>query len=210
MLTRHQSATDFVRRAARQAGVVMVIALIVLVAMTLGAVALIRSVDTANLIAGNLAFQQSAIHSADVGFETAITWLQNNKGSEELNQDDQSNGYIAAGLNPANNPNASIHQSWDDFWNGNVRVASFAYPQGPRMIDQAGNSFQYVIHRLCNGSGPQAGAGCSDSLVVTAENHCDETTTPCLKAFSPVYYRITVRVTGPKNTVSYVQTVVSM
>ena len=40
----------------KQSGVVLFISLIILVAMSLAGIALIRSVDTSNLIAGNLAF----------------------------------------------------------------------------------------------------------------------------------------------------------
>ena len=45
----------------KQRGVVLFIALIALVAMSLAAVALVRSVDTATIIAGNLAFKQSEL-----------------------------------------------------------------------------------------------------------------------------------------------------
>jgi Tfp pilus assembly protein PilX len=44
----------------RQRGAILFIALIVLVAMSLAGIALMRSVDTNVLIAGNLAFRQSA------------------------------------------------------------------------------------------------------------------------------------------------------
>jgi Tfp pilus assembly protein PilX len=40
-----------------QQGVVLLMALIMLVALTLAGIALVRSVDTTNLIAGNLAFK---------------------------------------------------------------------------------------------------------------------------------------------------------
>ena len=56
----------------RQRGVVLFISLIVLVAMTLAGVALVRSVDTTNLIAGNLAFKQGATLSGDAAIETEI------------------------------------------------------------------------------------------------------------------------------------------
>ncbi|MBK7423656.1 MAG: hypothetical protein IPJ48_11460 [Propionivibrio sp.] len=46
--------------AARQGGVVLMIALIILVALTIGGIALVRSVSTTSIIAGNLAFQQAA------------------------------------------------------------------------------------------------------------------------------------------------------
>ena len=44
-----------------QKGVVLFFALIALVAMSLAAAALVRSVDSGVLVAGNLAFKQSAI-----------------------------------------------------------------------------------------------------------------------------------------------------
>ena len=47
----------------RQRGVVLFIALIVMVAMSLAAIALFRSVDTANLVAGNQAFKQGALNA---------------------------------------------------------------------------------------------------------------------------------------------------
>ena len=47
-----------------QRGIVMIVALVVLVAMTLAAIALTRTVYTSNIVAGNLAFQQAATHSA--------------------------------------------------------------------------------------------------------------------------------------------------
>ena len=47
------------RRTRAQQGVILFIALIVLVAMSLAGIALMRSVDTNVLIAGNLAFRQA-------------------------------------------------------------------------------------------------------------------------------------------------------
>ena len=59
-----------------QQGVVLVIALIILVAMTLAGIALVRSVDTTNIIAGNIAFQQAAVHSGEAGAEAAIRFIE--------------------------------------------------------------------------------------------------------------------------------------
>jgi len=50
-----------------QQGIVLPITLIVLVAMTLAGIALLRSIDTSSIIAGNLAFKQSATASGDAG-----------------------------------------------------------------------------------------------------------------------------------------------
>ena len=82
-----------------QQGVVLFFALIALVVMSLAAVALIRSVDTNSLIAGNLSFKQSSMLSADTGVETAITWVTNNAGLLEANS--EANGYYATSDVPA-------------------------------------------------------------------------------------------------------------
>ncbi len=55
----------------KQEGVVLFIALMVLVALALAAVALVRSADTANIIAGNLSFRQGAVSAADIGVAAA-------------------------------------------------------------------------------------------------------------------------------------------
>ena len=62
-------------RSRRQRGVVLFIALIVMVAMSLAAIALIRSVDTTNLVIGNLAFRQASILPANFAVEQAAAAL---------------------------------------------------------------------------------------------------------------------------------------
>ena len=63
---------------ARQEGVVLMIALIVLVAMTLAGIGIIRSIDTATMVANNIGFRQIAVASGDAGIEAARIWLINN------------------------------------------------------------------------------------------------------------------------------------
>jgi len=190
----------------RQRGMVLIIAIIVLVAMSLAALALMRSVDTNTIIAGNLAFQQSATHSADTGIETAIGWLKDNNTGSTLDSDSSSNGYSANGADPAQSP--VVGQSWNDYWASTLSHR----PPVPLVTDSAGNTVSYVIDRLCNNAGGKtAGAACIASPAVTsAVGNAEEFLGGELKAPSVVYYRITVRVAGPRNTVSYVQSVVSM
>src|SRR5262249_39720144 len=86
---------------ARERGVVLMVALIVLVAMTLAGIALMRSVDTTTLIAGNLAFQQSATNGGDIGTETAIAWLEANNSGTTLYSSYDAQGYQAKRQDPA-------------------------------------------------------------------------------------------------------------
>src|SRR5260370_5185961 len=60
---------------ASQRGVVLFIALIVMVAMSLAAIALIRSVDTTNAVIGNLAFRMASILPANASIEQAASAL---------------------------------------------------------------------------------------------------------------------------------------
>ena len=77
-----------------QRGTMLIIALIVLVAMTLAGIATMRSVDTATVMAGNIAFRQSALNAADQGVQAAFALLQP-LTSSTLNKDGAVAGYIS-------------------------------------------------------------------------------------------------------------------
>lgn len=195
----------FGRIVAAQRGAVILVALIVVVLLLITGIAVMRTVDTTSIIAGNLAFQQAATNSADVGVETAMAWLQANNESGVLNTDDQDNGYSANGNDPSRSP--ATGQSWDDYWRQGLtsRVRTLA-------ADGAGNTVSYVIDRLCRFAGaPGAGASCSNVPDSMAPSNNAEAAGR-LQILSPslVYYRITVRVEGPRNTLSYVQAVVAI
>ena len=63
------------KRHFHQQGLVLFVALIALVAMSLAAAALVRTVDTGVMVAGNLAFKQSATMSADSGITAAYDFF---------------------------------------------------------------------------------------------------------------------------------------
>lgn len=191
-----------------QSGVVLIIMLIVLVAMTLAALSLVRSTDTTNVIAGNMSFQQAAVHSGDTGIELAATWLKNNAAGATLDSDDPTNGYVAGGLGVAPNLAANPPQSWDNYWVNTLATRAVVAQQQ----DAAGNSVSYVIDRMCANAGPvTGGAACvSSPSVAVASGSEEEAGLKQLNSPSVVYYRITVRVDGPRNTVSYVQSVVAL
>lgn len=189
--------------AKRQEGVVLIVALIILIVMTLGGIALIRSTDITNIISGNLAFKQAATHSGDTGIETAFAWLQANAAL--LNADSPDNGYSSNGNQAARSPSAG--QTWSAYWDtipaSRIRTLT---------TDAAGNTVSYIIDRMCANSGsPTAGANCSSSVVASSGGgQNEEGGEPPISAPSATYYRITVRISGPRNTVSFVQSVVTL
>lgn len=192
---------SMVSPAARQSGVVLIIALIVLVAMTLAAIALVRSVDVATQIAGNLAFRQSGVQAADSGVEVARKWLMS-QNANVLNGTTVVAGYFAAGF--ANSVKPVDKLDWDN--------------ATPVSEDAAGNTPKYVIDRMCDLSGdpmttpnihcfsaPTSASGNSNRVKEGGEFSCMGNL--CTASNNP-YYRITVRVSGPRNTVTYVQAVI--
>jgi Tfp pilus assembly protein PilX len=58
-----------------QSGVALIMVLIMLTAMAIAGVALVRVVDSANVISGNFAFRQSTLNIADLGVEAAAADL---------------------------------------------------------------------------------------------------------------------------------------
>ena len=192
-----------------QQGVVLITALIVLIAMMLAAVGLMRAGLTTNRVSGNLAFRQSATQSTDVGVETAVAWLENNNSGVSLQQNIDIDGahpigYFASRQDPA------AGQSWEQYWNDVLKPTRRVNELATDAV--TGNKVSYVIQRLCNAVGdPNAGIGCATSPDSTgSEGNSQGSGVTALLTSSKLYYRITVRVEGPRNTVSLVQAVVAM
>lgn len=180
----------------RQNGAALLIALIMLVAMTLAGIALVRSVDTTNIIAGNLAFQQATTHSGDQGIEAAITWLQVATPATLEGTAPAANSYVATWAPAA-------IASWDNFW------SLLPVPPSPAVADAGGNSVSYFIERMCLNAGSSITASCSFAPVVCADGSLDGGGTFCGKGTRRVYYRITVRIAGLRNTKSYIQSIIA-
>jgi type IV pilus assembly protein PilX len=177
---------------------------VVLVAMTMAGIAMMRSVDTATLVAGNLAFQQAATKASDKGIEAAMLVIQSKSTGNTTQIDDATSGYFAT-LRAADSPSATT--SWQSFW-----ASNFAASANSLTVDQFGNTVYFVIHRECANAAPAGSGGqCVASPAVTASTgNAQEAGEVQLTGSSQVYYRITVRVTGPRRTETYVQSHVTL
>jgi Tfp pilus assembly protein PilX len=194
----------------REEGVVLLISLIVLVAMTLAALGMMRSLDTGTIVAGNIGYREAAVASADSGIEAARAWLLANKTS--LNADNPSAGYFSTrqdSLDMTGNVTEGGHDGVN--WGGSdpsQTVSAFSVP-GP---DASGNNVFYLIHRLCAVPGT-INAGPQSCAFATSMGSGSTQASPDYSSYglittNQVYYRITVRVNGAKNTVAYVQAMV--
>jgi type IV pilus assembly protein PilX len=189
----------------RQQGVVLVITLIMLVAMTLAVIAMVRSVDTSNLIAGNLAFQQSALLAADQGAESAANTLLPSLANSLTCTVNCPQGYLSW-RQPNREPPVI---SWEEFW-GDVRGSAVTLQLQDAANNLTGYTAYYVVQAMCdeNGQGgcltppPSASVSCEGNDLGKATQGC---TTDGQK-----YYRVTTRVEGPRNSIAYIQTMIAM
>jgi type IV pilus assembly protein PilX len=207
------NATRFSRESApgRERGTMLIIALIVLVALTLAGIATMRSVDTAGIAAGNIGFRQSAVYAADQGLKFAYNWLGPKLAdpAAPLNNDDNapanSNGYFA-----------SVPLSGDPDWTQSAAWQNAALVNGGAP-DAGQNVISYRIDRMCTCSGatsatcptgaPQVCGATPSNLAISNEGN-DQSQANQFTRPPAVHYRITVRAVGPRNSIAIVQTMV--
>ena len=119
-------------------------------------------------------------------------------------------------LNPANKETLEAEGNlfyWAN-WQSNVNILTDFDWFGPGVKimpdDLSGNEVRYVIHRMCKFAGSQD--CCRRHCVKVPSAGSDAGTrgtvaygVQVLPGTSSVYYRVSVRIQGPRNTVSYVQ-----
>lgn len=191
----------------KQQGVVLVIALLALVAISLAGVALMRTVDTSNVVSGNVAFNETAMQMADLGQETAIKDIQ--------------------GIQDTGAPGCQNTQSFcPAYFYPNVAalnpVTKLPMPTGglnwstPLDVTISGDTtpsyhVQYIVERMC-GTAITGVAGDDTANFQTTPTFSKCRATPMLNSdgsFSSgsgkLFYRITVQVSGPRNTTALAQ-----
>lgn len=204
-----------------QRGISLLFSLMALVILGFGAVALTRSVDTGTLILGNLAFKQDTITSSSRGTEEALIWLTANASGSTLNANNIARGYYASSidkLDPTGNHTSTTNKlplvNWDGDCNGattgtyeNCDVLPFTGTQ------VNGNKVQWVITRLCDQVGAPSGVNLCVRPAATSTSTALERgeLNPGGRISTGIagpYYRVIVRVEGPRNTVSYTESLV--
>lgn len=204
-----------------QRGVSLLFTLIALVILAFGAVALTRSVDTGTLVMGNLAFRQDAVASSSAAAEEAMQWLASNITGTTLEANVDDHGYRASSTDTLDatggRTSASNKLTIVDWSGGNC--ASFDTATASACVtpfrgsDVNGNKVQWLITRLCQSGGqatapnlclrpPGSSSGASSDRGALGQGGRPTGTTA-----SP-YYRIIIRVEGPRNTVSYTESLV--
>lgn len=189
----------------RQRGLSLIITLVILVVMTLSSVAMIITMRAGLSSAGNIAFRQAATRVADVGVRVSYDRVKALLAADRtaLDNDVQAEGYyrvnndFRAVCQLVADPITGFSPLTYDFTNANCAVS---------VPTTSNYQVYYVIHRMATGTGGCPGAGCAmtplEEFTLTTKG-----TKPQLIVVSSqfVYYRVTVKVVGPRNNNRYVQ-----
>lgn len=170
----------------RQRGVTLVIVLVVVGLLLVANLALIRSMQTANRATSNKAFKQGATQAGEVALADA-------------------EAFVAALTTPdtaVTNKYAPTLQTMD----ANEMPTTFNWAS--ITAEQVGNyQIRWVVERMCNVTPvTDAAYQCLSTSLTPAGSQ--KAGSPSYQGQTAVYYRITAKVTGPRNTESYVQSAV--
>ena len=170
-----------------QRGSSLIIVVILLVILMISALALVRSSETVGAVTGNVAFKQAATEAADVGIAQATSWL--------------------GALGNADAAVAGVYYATRQDVDGyGVPVVNWTEVPAATV-----NSFnvQYVLERLCQGPTPVASVTAQCLTNQNQQGGSKKVGSPSYSGTTPVYYRVTVRVRGPRNSESFVQSLLT-
>jgi Tfp pilus assembly protein PilX len=201
-----------------QRGLSLLFALMALVILAFGAVALTRSVDTGTLVMGNLAMKEDTLLAGASATEQAVAWLSSNTGGTKLDANDAAHGYYASSidkLDPTGNHSTETNKLSLVNWDGSCNGADKATYETCDVLPFTGtavngNKVQWVITRLCDKVGtPSASNLCvrpaaSSTSTASDRGALNQRGRPSGGIASP-FYRVVVRVEGPRNTISYTE-----
>jgi type IV pilus assembly protein PilX len=185
--------------AVRQQGVVLIFSLIVLLILAIGAVAVLRSVNSSLVSAGNLAFHRDLVNQAEQAVSTVMTEFKTN--APPLN------GATIADLPAANYVSTALPTNAQGVPLVLLSNAAFAAVGSAANILPGATpdvTIRYIIDRLCTNTGNANIINCVQSTGLPTGGTANKNT--ALAPPSATVYRISVRVDGPRNTQAFLQT----
>jgi type IV pilus assembly protein PilX len=188
--------------ASRQRGVVLIFSLLVLLILAIGAVAVMRSVNSSQLSSGNLAFHRDLVNQGEQAIANVITEFKTNALplNGQTTVDLQAANYVATAL-PTNAQGVPSVLLLGD--------AGFTAAVGTLANDIAGATadvkIRYVIDRLCAPlTVAPSSPFCVQSTGLPTGGTANRNT--AVSPPSATVYRVSVRVDGPRGTQAFLQT----
>lgn len=199
--------------AAPPRGVVMIFALIALVIMLIGALAVVRSGTTGLALAGNLGFKRDLTNQGERALALVLQQMQNGVLADEAQrqahmpaQNYRATQFAgAAEITPQGVPRALL---------SDTAFAAVGSAARDIAVADMGVTVRYVVDRLCAAPGVAQPDSCT--MADATGSNAANSSTPQTAEFGStggqgavpqqVVYRLSVRVTGPRNTQAFFQT----
>jgi len=177
----------------------MLIALIALVLLLLAGAAMMRSADSATVLAGNIGFRRDLGNQAERGFVAARKALVSGALSSDTTRSADQLAYNYSSIRLETNANGvpKVLASETAYTSAGMALADIT-------DSTSGITVRYVIDRQCLATGTFSAASCE----VTSASSTDAGGSNWLRKAggeSRPVYRISVRVQGPRNTESFYQ-----
>jgi type IV pilus assembly protein PilX len=186
----------------RQRGVVLIFTLIILLILSIGAVALVRSMNTSLVSAGNLAFRRDLANQGEQAVSKVLAQFSTGgilAGSASTQADVPSSNYSAKML-------ATNTQGIPTVLLGSDAAFTGAWTAGDLTGATSEITIRYIIDRLCSGPGAPSTLNCSQSSASSKHKDSLDPGAAALAPPSATVYRLSVRVTGSRSTQVFLQT----
>jgi type IV pilus assembly protein PilX len=196
-----------------QRGVILLYGLIVLAIMLIGAAAMVRSMNTSLVNAGNIGFKRDITNQAERASATVLTLMQTGAlatvSARQASSTASNYSATILATNAQGLPNVLV----DDTGFATVGVTS----NDIAVTDQA-ITLRWVVDRLCVNTGvadashctmandPSPVGGSGSDLI----NAIDTTSGGAGALARRVVYRVSIRVTGPRSTQAFFQTTLTL
>jgi type IV pilus assembly protein PilX len=191
-------------RRSRERGVVLIFCLIVLVILLSGGVAVIRSTNSSLFSAGNLAFKRDLLNQGEQAVAHVLALFQGTGGlasSSSTQSDNISLNYRASQL-ATNSQGIPTAMLGDDEAFGAVGVITNDLTSENSNVT-SGVGIRYLIDRMCSAAGVPSSNNCVQAQSAPTGGTAG-TGGPAVTTAS--VYRVTIRVTGPRDTQVFMQT----
>lgn len=185
----------------RQRGMILLFTLVALAVLLVGGVALLRSMDSALLQAGNLSFRRDLVNESERAMAQAITLLSTGAlASEGSRQADAPARNYSASRLPSDAHGIPVALLSAAQWSETGMTAA-------DLTDSAtGITLRVVIDRQCAAAGDFVDTECV-TVSSSTDTSADDRHRRVNAEERPVY-RISVRADGPRNTQAFFQTTV--
>jgi Tfp pilus assembly protein PilX len=211
-----------------EGGFMLVVAMVIMIIMTLSSIAMVTSLRGGISAAANIAFRQAATRTADIAVDSAYQWVANqmlNVAVTALDNNVAPANTAAATATPRyyatmTGVDTGCLKSGTTFTPSLYRFSDTTnggdgFPCAGRVANNpAGYTLYYVVHRMANNTGACPGAGCmAPPLLAGGQQEYggskdvsqSDSLASANNVNAAVYYRITVKVVGPRQNNRYIQ-----